>query len=111
MTTFLKDFVSTNEDKWEEIDLLIKTAQDIQDEDEKLYNAICRSLTVLLVAHLEGFTKDIVKCFIQDLNRNCGFSELPIAVKRTYCKKYLGNKPDGKGKSFGGIIMLRVSRL
>jgi len=91
MATFLNDYIHGVDEKWQEIDILINNAKRIEDNDENLYNAICRSITVLLVAHLEGFAKDLVKNVIRDLNQYCDFSALPAAIKRTYCTKYLGN--------------------
>ncbi|WP_405119910.1 MAE_28990/MAE_18760 family HEPN-like nuclease [Pseudomonas leptonychotis] len=97
MATFLQDFLLTLEGKWKEVDTLIINAKQNKDTDLELYNAICRSTTVLIVAHLEGFTKDLVKSIINDLNRFSSFQSLPKAIQRTYCSKYLGSPEGDKG--------------
>lgn len=100
MSTFLNDYIHSIDEKWQEIDILITNAKKIEDSDEELYNALCRSITVLLVAHLEGFTKNLVKNVVRDLNQHCTFSALPIAIKRTYCKKYLGSNDNKKNNAY-----------
>jgi len=100
MSTFLNDYIHSIDEKWQEIDILIKNAKKIEDSDEELYNALCRSITVLLVAHLEGFTKDLVKNVVRDLNQYCTFPALPTAIQRTYCKKYLGSNDDRKNNAY-----------
>ncbi len=109
MPTFLNDYIHGLDEKWQEIDILIETAKTIEDSDENLYNAICRSITVLLVAHLEGFAKDLVKNVIRDLNQYCDFSTLPIAIKRTYCKKYLGNNY-GKNRNYENYMAKLIEK-
>lgn len=96
MSTFLYDFVCQLDAKWKEVDLLISKAKTIKNGEQELHNAICRSVTVLIVAHLEGFIKDLAKCIVSDLNNKITFSQLPDSIKRTYCKKYLGNNSDSK---------------
>jgi RiboL-PSP-HEPN len=100
MATFLKEFVITIGERWQEVDLLITRAKDVQESDEQLYHVLCRSVTILLVAHLEGFTKDLAKSIIHDLNSHCSFMELPKAVQRTYCKKFLGTKTTENNKIY-----------
>lgn len=91
MSTCLYDFVDKLQNKWNEVDVLINKAKHIRSTDEPLYNALCRSIVVLIVAHFEGFAKELIKCVIVDLNDRCSFAEMPEAIKRTYCMKYLGN--------------------
>jgi len=86
----MQDFVENLEVKWKEVDVLIETAKKVRNENEDLYNALCRSITILIVSHLEGFTKDLVKNFIRDLNINCTFQELKKPIQRTYCLQYVG---------------------
>jgi len=91
MSTFLNELSTNIESDWSEVDLLIGKARIYRDNDTDFYNALCRSITVLNIAHLEGFTKSLLRAIVHDLNRNSDFSELPIAIKRTYCTKYLGS--------------------
>jgi len=90
MTTFVNDYLSQLKEQWEEIDLLIEEAEKIIDSNTSLYNALCRSASILLVSHLEGFIKDMAKSLVQDLNTNLQFNEMPNKVRRTMCQKYLG---------------------
>jgi hypothetical protein len=97
MSTFLSDFVEQLDEKWKEIDILLAEAKKHEESNSDLYNALCRSITVLIVAHLEGFTKDLVKVIVRDSNQEYSFDMLSIAMQRTYCTKYLGNPSDHNG--------------
>ncbi|WP_375122653.1 HEPN domain-containing protein [Pseudomonas sp. LW8] len=110
MSTFLQDFTLSLDSKWAEIDTLISRAKELKTEDAAFYNAICRSTTVLIVAHLEGFTKDLIKNVVADLNRSDSFVMLPNAVKRTYCVKYIGAPVDGDSKSYNKKIETLISK-
>jgi len=94
MSTFIQDFIENLEPKWREVDILINTAIEIRDTNEALYNALCRSITILIVSHMEGFTKDLTKKFIADLNKYCEFKELETAIQRTYCENYISKGND-----------------
>jgi len=100
MATFLSDFIQSLDNNWEEVDTLLIHAEEVKDTNQKLYNALCRSVTILIVAHLEGFIKDLIKNIIQDINLGCDFSNIPEALKRTYCKSYLGSNLDNKDKNY-----------
>lgn len=100
MATFLHEFVNDIQRKWKEIDILIGEAKVNININENLYNALCRSITVLSVAHFEGFVKDCLKSLINDLNRNMHFCDLPLSIKRTYCKKYLGSGLQNEDKLY-----------
>lgn len=89
MTTFISDYLDTVDLQWNEVDLLVDEAIAVQHTKENLYNALCRSITVLIVAHMEGFIKGAVKNIISDYT-DVEFKNLPNSIKRTYCKKYLG---------------------
>ena len=39
---------------------------------------------------MEGFIKGLTKSVVHDINKNLKFSEIPVAIQRTYCKRYLG---------------------
>lgn len=90
MSTFLKEYLSQLEEQWTEVDVLITAASKCEEDDKELFNAMCRSTSVLIVAHMEGFIKDLTKNLIRDLNANKEFSELPKAIQITSCKGYLG---------------------
>jgi len=100
MATFLYDFVNNLNENWKEVDLLLLEAKKYENSNVDLYNALCRSITVLIVAHLEGFIKELVKAIIHDLNKNYTFKELSKSIQKTYCLKYLGNETDTNSKSY-----------
>lgn len=88
MTTALYELSYSIPDRLFELVTLTDTARDVQDSDEALYNAICRSCCVLLASHLEGYLKELKRSIISDLNDNAkGFAQLPTAVQRTFCLK------------------------
>lgn len=97
MSTYLLDFVEQLDGKWKEVDTLLNEAKKHEESNSELYNALCRSITVLIVAHLEGFTKDLVKSIVRDVNQELAFDKLSIAMQRTYCRKYLGERSEGNG--------------
>lgn len=112
MTTFLFEFINQTDEHWKEVDLLLKEA-DRQESNDNLRNAICRSVTILIITHLEGFIKGLVNSVVYDLNQNCDFKELPFPIQRTYCAKYVGDQSSfeskvkmlvGKFCSIGGKI-------
>ncbi|KFJ87934.1 hypothetical protein IJ23_09010 [Vibrio sp. OY15] len=90
MSTFINSYLSQLDEQWKEVILLIDQAELFIDSNVDFYNALCRSASILIVSHLEGFLKDLIKNLVRDLNSNKKYSELPIAVQRSYCKKYLG---------------------
>lgn len=93
MKTFLDDFVVKLEEQWNEIETLIVEADKLQNNQEKdLYNALCRSIIVLRVAHMEGFLKDLIRNTINDLNNNLKFSDLPNKIKYTFSSFFLDNE-------------------
>ncbi|MFA6101179.1 MAG: MAE_28990/MAE_18760 family HEPN-like nuclease [Victivallaceae bacterium] len=113
MATFLHEFVNDIEQKWKEIDILIEAAANANKNKNKnndLYNALCRSITVLCVAHFEGFIKDCLKSLINDLNRNMRFCDLPSSIKRTYCKKYLGSNLKSEDKQYDKRMDLLIRK-
>lgn len=91
MNTFIKEYLGQLETQWKEVDVLIALAIKSEgNNDQESFNAICRSASVLIVAHMEGFVKDLTKNLIKDLNANREFSELPRAIQSTCCQGYLG---------------------
>jgi len=89
MDSFLFLYSEELTEKWSEIELLISKAKENEQGDSDFYAVLCRSITVLMISQLEGFTKQMLRSVISDLNQSNNFEQLPIAVKRTYCKKYI----------------------
>lgn len=97
MATYLADFVQQLDEKWREIDILLEEAESKEKSgQEDAYNALCRSVTVLIVAHLEGFVKGLAKSVIRDLGKGLRFCDLPESVKRTYAASYVDDGESNK---------------
>lgn len=90
MSTFIQEFIVQTEEQWQEVNLLLDQAETVSSVNIELYNALCRSVSILIVSHLEGFIKELAKNAIRDINNNKNFNELPISIQRTYCKKFIG---------------------
>lgn len=89
MDSYLFLYAEQLPEKWSEIELLISKAKENEEEDSAFHAALCRSITVLMVAQLEAFTKTMLRSVINDLNKNVSFEQLKTPIKRTYCKKYI----------------------
>jgi hypothetical protein len=90
MNTFIYDYIERLDEQWNEVDILLDEAKKVQHINVELYHVLCRSASILMVAHFEGFTKDLCKNVISDLNHNCNYENIPTPIKMTGCKKYLG---------------------
>ncbi|EPB9403435.1 MAE_28990/MAE_18760 family HEPN-like nuclease [Clostridium perfringens] len=88
MNTFAYDFFESMHDRWQEIDLLIQKAKD-EENNEDLYNVLCRAAVVLSVANLEGFIKETVKVILNDINKFSKFCDAPEKLKITFCNSFL----------------------
>jgi hypothetical protein len=110
MATFLFDYIDQLDTKWYEVDVLIEKAKKISESEPALYNAICRSISVLIVAHFEGYIKDVVKNVVKDLNNSVEFKDLPEQVKRTYCTKYLGQNLDSIDKNYEAKLKKLINK-
>jgi hypothetical protein len=89
MSTFVYELLSTTDDRWGEIDLLLSMA-DHESASDDLKNALCRASAVLVVAHFEGFIKDAAKAIINDINNNLAFKDTPSQIKRVFCRSFTG---------------------
>ncbi len=96
---YLNLLVSELESRWDEIAILLRAAEDSKYTNATLHDAICRSVTVLMVANLEGFYKDLIRNTIDDLNDNYRFNDLSEAIQRHYCSKFLDSKSTDKAKN------------
>ena len=71
-----------------ELERFTGLAVDAEEEDEGLFNSLCRACCVLLASHLEGFIKELSKGLISDLQYNLkSFSNMPEAMRRAFCEK------------------------
>lgn len=96
MNTFLHSYIESLDNTWKEIDLLCEEAIIHHNKNNlEIYNAICRSITVLLVSHLEGFLKELCRNIIKDLAL-LPFKDLPNNIKRQHCIYFLGQNDHSK---------------
>lgn len=104
--SFVNYLLSTLDSRWDEISILLTTAKDCEQSNERLHDAICRSICVLMVAHFEGFYKDLIKNVIEDLKVNNNFSELSTHIQRNYCGIFIDPKssPETKNKITESLI-------
>ncbi len=86
MSTFVNYLVSSIEDQWNEVDVLIEKSVEERDKNPILYNALCRASIVLMVAHLEGFIKEVARAILDDVNKFSSFREAPYPIQATFCK-------------------------
>ncbi len=94
--TYINLLVSDIESRWEEINILLESAEENRNNNVSLHDAICRSVSILMVANLEGFYKELVRNIIDDLNRNNDFHQLPKAIKRSYCLNFIDQESSSK---------------
>lgn len=88
MSTALFDLALSVPQRIAELNRLIDAAKRCEQDDEPLYNSICRSVSVLLASHLEGFLKELISSLIADMNSfRGGFSHMPAAMQRSFCEK------------------------
>jgi len=89
----INQYINKLSDRHHEISLLINHAENLFDKTDesskKLYSSICRSISILLVSHLEGFIKDFVKELILDINQFVAFKDINKYVKRQYVSSFI----------------------
>ncbi len=103
--TFVFSRLDSIEKRFQEVDLLLKFAEDNQNDD-KIYPAFCRSAHIILVAHFEGAIKEICKDVIDDINYNNTFDDIPSKIFSTFCDYFLIKEK--KEFSDKGINSLRL---
>jgi len=103
--TFVFSRLDSIEKRFQEVDLLLKFAEDNQ-TDDKIYSTFCRSAHIILVAHFEGAIKEICIDVISDINYNIYFDSVPPKIFATYCEYFLVKENNNKF-SGDGINALR----
>lgn len=88
MSTFASDFVDKFDARWDEVSILIRMAEELGEENEE-YSVLCRAAIVLIVANLEGFVQETIKCLIADVNSKNAFSITSERMKRTFCRQFI----------------------
>uniref|UniRef100_UPI0002487DFC HEPN domain-containing protein n=1 Tax=Acinetobacter sp. P8-3-8 TaxID=1029823 RepID=UPI0002487DFC len=95
MNTFVSIRLENIEARFSEIDTLLELAKNSKSDSNK-YSALCRSAHILLVSHVEGIYKDIVKDIIDDLNNHTQFDSIPLNIFRTFSLDFTHSKNDDK---------------
>ena len=90
--SFINFLLNELDNRWKEISILLEAAHEYEEKNQVLHDAICRSVSVLMVAHLEGFYKDLIKNIIEDLKINRNFSDLSSSIQRNYCSIFIDAK-------------------
>jgi len=105
VSTFASDFVDKFDARWDEVSILIKMAEELGEEDVK-YNVLCRAAIILIVANLEGFIQETIKCLINDVNDNNAFSKTSNKMKRTFCSQFIDIDNKGNEKKITKMVEL-----
>lgn len=89
----INSFINSLSKRHSEISLLINHAKELIEKDDSisndLYDSICRSTSILLVSHLEGFIRDFTKVMILDINKFVSFKDINNKVKKQYASSFL----------------------
>lgn len=93
--TFISSRLELIENRFKEIDTLLNLAQK-NTADSTTYSTLCRSAHVLLVSHVEGIYKDIVRDTIDDLNRNTDFISIKKVIFKTHSLHFIQNRENSK---------------
>jgi hypothetical protein len=88
MDTFACELLTSTKRRWAEIELLLKHTEEVV-EDSELSNSLCRSVVVLLVAHFEGFVRDLTRAILKDINKFSTFKKSPRPLKLTFCRLFI----------------------
>ena len=97
--TFINFLLNELDSRWNEISILLKTAKDYEKTNQVLHDAICRSVSVLMVAHFEGFYKDLIKNIIEDIRANKEFCDLSSSIQRNYCNVFIDPKSSSNAQN------------
>jgi len=97
--SFINFLLTELDTRWNEVSILLESASSYEGNNDDLHDAICRSVCVLMVAHFEGFYKDLIKNLIEDLRVNKNFSDLSKSIQRNYCSIFIDSKSSSETKN------------
>lgn len=89
MATFASDWLNEIQTRDNEITLLVDHARGQLSNNERLFNSLCRSSTIMLYAHFEGALKSAIKSLIADINRNGGYCAANESIKKIFLASML----------------------
>lgn len=87
MSTCIYTLIQDLDRKWDEVSVLLKKAEEL-DDSNPLIIPLCKALTVLIVANLEGHLQNVLKALVTDVNDNNFFAGTHYNMKRTQCLQY-----------------------
>lgn len=90
--SFINFLLTELDNRWHEVSILLEIANKYEEKNRVLHDAICRSVSVLMVAHFEGFYKDLIKNIIEDLKINKKFCDLSKSIQRSYCSIFIDSQ-------------------
>jgi len=90
METFLSLCLNKMVDRFAEVKLLLDLAEKNKFKTN-IYNCLCKSASILIVAHFEGSLKDITESILEDINKFGRFSDSSQDIKRTFCGHFFQN--------------------
>ncbi len=104
MTTFAYDLTCGLNERWAEVELLIVKAQEQESSNNDFYNVLCRTTVILIVAHFEGFVKDVAKAILDDINKFSCFKDTPHPIKTTFCNLFIDIDQSGDYRKVNKLI-------
>lgn len=87
MNTYAFELVNSLDGRWEEVETLITQVRN-ETAESTFQKALRRSVSVFIVAHFEGFLKDLVRTISEDINRFIPFERLSNGIKRSICLQF-----------------------
>lgn len=93
MSTCVSDFLDDFDTRWNEVNILIQMASEMDDNSAE-FEVLCRGAIILMVANFEGFLTETIKCLIKDVNENRYFVNTSTRMKMTFCSQFI---PEEKG--------------
>jgi hypothetical protein len=89
MSTFINLGIISLTERFNEIDLILNEAKKHSENNQDLYDALCRSAQVLLIAHFEGYLKELVQNVLKDINHFSSFKVSNKSLKRNHCSYFV----------------------
>ena len=97
--SFINFLLSELDNRWHEVSILLEMANEYEQKNQVLHDAICRSVSVLMVANFEGFYKDLIKKIIEDLKINKNFCDLSNSIQRNYCSIFIDSQSSSQAQN------------
>jgi hypothetical protein len=89
MATYFEVGLTSLKTRLVEFDLIVQEAQKHLTSNTPLHDALCRSAHILLIAHFEGYVKQIVKDCLDDVNSYSSFKQSKLHLKKKLCENFI----------------------